>query len=81
VERYTSIRALILIVAEMGQKIHQMDMTMTLLNFIIEEEVYIEKPKGFNVHGMDSHVCRLRRALYGIKKAPKVWYSQIENYL
>jgi hypothetical protein len=36
------IRAVISIAAEMGWKIHQMDLKMALLNGIIEEEVYIE---------------------------------------
>jgi hypothetical protein len=44
VARYTSIRVVISIVAEMGWKIHQMDVKTTFLNGIIEEEVYIEKP-------------------------------------
>jgi hypothetical protein len=48
---------------------------------IIEEEVYIEQPKGFIVHGSDSHVCRLKKALPGLKQAPRAWYSRIDNYL
>jgi hypothetical protein len=47
-----------------------MDVKMTFLNGIIEEEVYIEQPEGFEVQGRDSHVCRLKRALYGLKQAP-----------
>ena len=55
------------IVAEMGWKIHQMDVKTAFLNGILEEEVYIEQPQGFEVYGRDSHVCRLRKALYGLK--------------
>jgi hypothetical protein len=50
------------------------------LNGIIEEEVYIEKPKGFETFDRDSHVCRLKRALYGLKQAPTSWYTRIDNY-
>jgi hypothetical protein len=28
----------------------------------IEEEVYIEKPKGFVIHDEKSHMCRLKKA-------------------
>ena len=42
VSRYTSIRAVISILAEMGWKIHQMDVKTAFLNGLIEEEVYIE---------------------------------------
>jgi hypothetical protein len=81
VARYTSIRAVISIAAEMGWKIHQMDVKTTFLNGLIEEEVYIEQPQGFEVHGRDSHVCRLKKALYGLKQAPRAWYSRIDTYL
>ena len=29
----------------------------------------------------ESHVCRLQRAIYGLKQAPWDWYSRINNYL
>jgi hypothetical protein len=70
VVRYTSI-----------QRIHQMDVKTTFLNGFIEEEVYIEKPQRFEVMERDSHVCLLRKTLYGLKKAPRAWYSRIDAYL
>jgi hypothetical protein len=69
------------IAAEMGWKIYQMDVKTTFLNGLIEEEVYIEQPQGFEVHGRDSHVCRLKKALFGLKQAPRAWYSRIDTYL
>jgi hypothetical protein len=39
----------------------------TFLNGEIEEEVYIEQPDGFEVRGKETHVCRLKKALYGLK--------------
>jgi hypothetical protein len=46
VARYTSIRSIIAIAAEMGWRIHQMDVKTAFLNGFIEEEVYIEQPQG-----------------------------------
>ena len=42
IARYTSIRSIIPIAAEMGWKIHQMDVKTTFLNGFIQEEIYIE---------------------------------------
>ena len=42
VARYTSIRTIIAIAAEMGWCIHQMDVKTAFLNGFIEEEVYIQ---------------------------------------
>ena len=63
VARYTSIRSIIAIASTMGWKLHQMDVKTTFLNGIIKEEVYIEQPEGFVVHGKESHVCKLKKAL------------------
>ena len=71
VARYSSIRAVISIVAEMGWKIHQMDMKTTFLNGHLQEEVYLEQPQGFEIHGRDSHACRLKKDLYGLKQASR----------
>ena len=42
VARYTSIHSIVSIAAEMGWKIHQMDVKTAFLNGFIQEEVYIE---------------------------------------
>jgi hypothetical protein len=79
--RYTSIRIVISLTLVMKWKIHHMDVKKTFLNGVIEEEVYIEKPQGFEVHGRKSHVCRLKEDLYGLKQVPRAWYSRIDGYL
>ena len=67
VARYISIKTIIAIASAMGWKLHQMDVKTTFLNGVIEEEVYIEQLEGFVVHGKESHVCKLKKALYGLK--------------
>eukprot|EP00253_Pinus_taeda_P034044 PITA_34044 len=57
----------------MGWEIHQMDVKTTFLNGVIEEEVYIEQPEGFETHEKKSHVCRLKKALYRLKQGPRAW--------
>ena len=64
IARYTSIRAIISLAAVLGWRLHEMDVKIAFLNGVIEEEVYIEQPESFTVHGSDTHVCRLKKALY-----------------
>ena len=52
-------------------KVYQMDVKSTFLNGELEEEVYIEQPEGFPLIDDNDIVCRLKKALYGLKKAPK----------
>ena len=44
-----------------------MDVKTAFLNGVIEEKVYIEPPEGFETHEKKFHVCRLKKALYGLK--------------
>lgn len=81
VARYTSIRTIIAIAVAKGWKLHQMDVKTIFLNGVIEEEVYIKQPEGFMIHRKESHVCRLKKAIYGLKQAPWAWYERIDRYL
>ena len=58
-----------------------MDVKTIFVNSVIEEEVYIEQPQGFEVEYRWNHVCKLNKALYRLKKAPRAWYGKIDNVL
>jgi hypothetical protein len=81
VARYTSIRTIIALAASMGWKLHQMDVKTAFINGEIEEEVYIEQPEGFVIHDEKSHMCRLKKAMYGLKHAPRAWYEKMDGFL
>ena len=80
IARYSSIRSILALSMQMGWKIHQMDLKTTFLNDMIEKEVYIEQLEGFETFNRDSHVCRLKRVLHGLKQAPCAWYTRIDSY-
>jgi hypothetical protein len=75
VSRYTSIRTIIALAAKMKWKLHHMDVKKTFLNGVIEEEVYIDQPQGFEVEDRKSHVWKLKKGLYGLKQDPRAWYG------
>ena len=54
-----------------------MDVKTTFLNGVVEEEVYVVQPLGFETHDRQSHVCRLKKALYDLKKVPRTWYGRM----
>ena len=59
----------------------QMDVKTSFLNGAMEEEVYVEKPLGFETHDRETHVFKLKKSLYGLKQAPRTWYGRIDNFL
>ncbi|PNX64094.1 copia-type polyprotein, partial [Trifolium pratense] len=45
----------------------------------LDETVYAEQPLGYQKEGKEM-VYRLKKSLYGLKHAPRAWYSKIEAY-
>nr|GEX28178.1 hypothetical protein [Tanacetum cinerariifolium] len=58
-----------------------MDMKTTFLNGPLKEDVYVPQPKGFIDPDHPKKVYRLRKALYGLKHAPKAWYDELLKFL
>jgi hypothetical protein len=69
VARYT----ILAIVVVKKWKVHQMDMKTSFMNGVIEEELYVEKPQGFETHDMKTHVSKLKKSFYGLKKEFRAW--------
>ena len=70
IARYSSIISIISLVAQMGWKIHQMNVKTTIIHGMTQEEVYVEQPQGFEINDRKNHVYRLKKELHGLKQAP-----------
>ena len=58
--RLESIRILLAIACSLRIKFYQIDVKSAFLNGILSEEVYVEKPKGFEDPKFPNHVYRLK---------------------
>ena len=81
VARLKFIRILMSIAYTMNFKLYQMDVKCAFLNGYMNEEVFVEQPKGFEDPHFPNHVLRLKKALYSLKQAPRVWYDRLTHYL
>jgi hypothetical protein len=67
VARLETIRILLAFATSKGVKLYQMVMKSALLNAVIQEEIYVRQPPGFeNLKYLD-RVYKLLKALYGLK--------------
>ncbi|GKB11533.1 retrovirus-related pol polyprotein from transposon TNT 1-94 [Tanacetum coccineum] len=73
VTRIEDIRIFITNAASKNMIIYQMDVKTAFLNGELKEEVYVSQPEGFVDPYHPTHVYHLKKALYGLKKAPRAW--------
>jgi len=81
VARLEAIRIFLAYAAHKNFKVYQMDVKSAFLNGILEEEVFVKQPPGFESKEHPDYVYKLHKALYGLKQAPRTWYDTLSTYL
>jgi transposase InsO family protein len=81
VARLESIRLLLAVAAQEGWEVHHMDVKSAFLNGDLAEEVYVAQPAGFVVKGAEHKVLKLKKALYGLRQAPRAWNVKLDGSL
>ncbi|GJW44795.1 retrovirus-related pol polyprotein from transposon TNT 1-94 [Tanacetum coccineum] len=81
VARIEAIRIFVANAAHKNMTIYQMDVKTAFLNGELKEEVYVSQPEGFVDQDNPSHVYKLKKALYCLKQAPRVWYNMLSSFL
>jgi hypothetical protein len=76
-----AISILLAFVASKGFKLYKMDVKSALLNGVIQEEVFVRQPPGFENHKYPNRVYQLWKALYKLKQAPRAWYARLKIFL
>jgi hypothetical protein len=77
--KVATIRLFLSSVVSNGWSLRQLDVQNTFLYGVLEEEVYMRQPPGYEHKAMPNHICKLDKALYGLKQAPRAWYSRLST--
>jgi hypothetical protein len=80
VSKHTTLRALLAIITQQDLELHQLDVKTAFLNGELEEEIYMQQPQGYEQGGPNT-VCRLLRALCGLRQAPRAWHRCLKKVL
>jgi hypothetical protein len=72
-----TIRILLAFATSKGFKLYQINMKIVFLNGVIQEEVFVRQPLGFENPKYPNRVYKLSQAFYGLKQAPRAWYASL----
>jgi len=64
-----------------GSELQQSDVKNAFLHGLLEEEVYMEIPLGFQSIKEGNKVCWLKKALYRLKQSPCAWFGKLTQVM
>jgi len=79
--KIATVRLVLSLAVTRGWCLRQLDVQNAFLHGVLEEEVYMKQPPGFENPRYPSFVCKLKKAIYGLKQAPRAWYSRLSSKL
>lgn len=81
VVKIATVRLVLAISVSRGWSLRQLDVKNAFLHGVLEEEVYMRQPPGYEDQHKPNYVCKLDKAIYGLKQAPRAWYSRLSAQL
>ena len=81
VGRQVSLRILLAVAVSKNMSIRHLDIKTPYLNGELDEDIYMEQPKGYVVPGKEHMVCKLQKSLYGLKQAGRCWNEKQNSIL
>ena len=85
VAKFPTVRIMLALATHFDWEIHQMDVKTAFLYPVIEDEVYISIPEGYQEFHPDKkfteEVFRLQKTLYGLRQSPLAWYRVVDSFL
>jgi len=81
VAKFTTLRIFLALAAYLDFEIHQVDVIAAYLQGDLDEEIYMEVPKGVENFRSGSRYWKLKKALYGLKQAGRQWKKWLHDVL
>jgi hypothetical protein len=76
-----AIRILLAFATSKGFKLYQMDVKSVFLNDVIQDELYVRQPSGFESLKYPDRVYKFLNTLYRFKQVSQTWYARLKTFL
>jgi hypothetical protein len=81
VVRWETIRMLLYFSLFFGLKTKSIDFSNAFVQAILNDPIYVHLPRGFWHEGSNDICCKLKKSLYGITQAPRLWFEHLHDKL
>ena len=81
VAKMYTVRILLSSVVNYNWDLQQFNVKNAFLNRDLEEEIYMEVPLGFSSNPATKKMCKLKKALYKLKKTPRAWFGRFAKVM
>ncbi|UYV75200.1 hypothetical protein LAZ67_12002864 [Cordylochernes scorpioides] len=78
--KHSTIRAFLAASVYKGMKVNHLDVKTAFLHGDLDKELYMELPEGLHTK-QTNKVCKLKKAIYGLKQAGRSWNTKIASTL
>jgi hypothetical protein len=76
---WSTVHMLLTTVLQEGWNTKQVDYTNAFAQAELDEEVYVEPPKLFEIRSGKYLVLKLLKSLYGLKQAPRTFFEKLRK--
>jgi histone deacetylase 1/2 len=76
-----TIRTVLTLIATKDWPTHQLDVSNAFLHGNLDERVFCRQPPGFENRDRPDHVCLLSKSLYGLRQAPRAWFTRFVGHV
>lgn len=83
VVKQTTFKVLLTIAGQNNLIVKHFDAKSAFLNGNLKETIFMAQPEGYEKEDKDGNrlVCKLKKGLYGLKQAAKIWNEQLDSLL
>ena len=81
VVRPQTVKIILTIALANSWQMHQLDINNAFLQGTISEQVFMSQPPGFKHPQFPNYVCRLHKAIYGLRQASCAWHEALKSFI